>query len=77
MKSQGASMFIWALALILPIIFFIGIGDNLNERQPVLPFIACPLLFAGAAWLTAKNLKWVAWATVVGLVEAAALVFMV
>lgn len=77
MKSQGTSLFIWALALILPIVFFIGIGDNLNERQPVLPFIACPLLCAGAAWLTAKNLSWVAWGAFIGLVEAAALVFLV
>ena len=75
MKSQGASMLIWGFALIFPVLLFIVIGENLNERQPVLPFIVCPLLFAGAAWLTAKNLKWVALGAVVGLVEAALLVF--
>jgi hypothetical protein len=77
MKSQGASMLIWGFALIFPVLLFIVIGDNLNERQPVLPFIVCPLLFAGAAWLTAKNLKWVAWAFIAGLAEAALLVFAV
>lgn len=77
MKSQGASMLIWGFALIFPILLFIVIGDNLNERQPVLPFVVCPVLFAGAAWLTSKNWKWVAWGAVVGLAEAALLVFAV
>jgi len=75
MKSQGASIVIWAFALFLPIIFFTVITDNLHESKPLLPFIICPLLFAGAAWLTAKNWSWVAWGAVAGLAEAALLVF--
>ena len=76
MKSQGTSIVIWAFAMFLPIIFFTVITDNWNESKPVLPFIVCPILFAGAAWLTAKNWSWVAWGAVAGLAEAAALVFL-
>lgn len=78
MKSQGASFLIWGTALFLPIVIFILAGDNLNERQPVLPFIVCPLLTVCAARLTAKlNLSFLAWAAIAGLAYAALLVFAV
>lgn len=77
MKSQLVSILIWIVALILPVVFFVEIADNLNERAPVLPFIVCPLLCAAAGWLTAKNLFWVITGAAIGLAEAAALVFLV
>lgn len=78
MKSQGASILIWAAALFLPVLIFIVIGENLNERQPVLPFIICPLLTVGAARLTTKlNLSFLTWSAIAGLAYAALLVFAV
>ena len=78
MKNQGASILIWAAALFLPVLIFIVIGDNLNERQPVLPFVVCPLLTVGAARLTTKlNLSFLAWSAIAGFVYAALLVFAV
>ena len=71
-------MLIWGAAIFLPILIFIVIGDNLNERMPVLPFIVCPLLTVGAARATTKlNLSFLAWAAIGGLAYAAILVFAV
>jgi hypothetical protein len=78
MKSQAVSIIVWALALFLPILIFILIGNNLNERQPLLPFIVCPLLLILAARFTNKlNLSLLAWSAIVGLVYAVILVFAV
>lgn len=70
-------MAIWLVALALPIVFFTVLTGNLHERAPVLPFLLCPVLCAGAGWLTVKNLSWVGWGAVIGVIEAALLVFTV
>jgi uncharacterized membrane protein YjgN (DUF898 family) len=77
MVSQSKGIALMFVGLILPIVFFTAITNNLHERMPVLPFIICPVIMAAVGWVTGKNLKWAAWSAVIGLAEAAILVFTV
>lgn len=84
-KEFSVISILWyAIAMFLPIIYFTALTDNTNETKPWLVFIVCPVLYGVAGWLAVpgdrkdtEKMKWVIWSVIVGIVEAAALVFMV
>lgn len=71
----------FAVAMLAPIILFVGVLDNANERFPMLVYLLCVILFATAGYLSSCTDKpktqkqWVAWSIVAGLFEATLLVF--
>lgn len=65
------------LALGLPLLIFLELGNNLNERKPWLPFLVCIPLCLLAGLLTTNNKKWIVLAGLIGLAEALALVLLV
>lgn len=79
MSPLKALPFILAFVLcaLIPLVFFPG----LNESQPIIIFIICPVLFAVAAYLSVRKTGdwkfWVGWSTFIGLVIAAGLVFVI
>lgn len=79
MKSTNIIPYIFAM--FLPPILFVWIGQNLNERQPILCWVLCPILYAGAGLIASKGfewsgrLKWIGTSVFIGLVEAGLLVW--
>lgn len=73
----------YGIALIAPILIFVVWGNNLNERQPILVYVVCWLLFVLAGnfsvpgdYTTPSKVKWILWSSFVGIVEATLLVFL-
>jgi len=68
----------FAIAMILPIVYFTVLTPNTNEGN-LWVFLIVPLLWAGAAWLSVapgtERIKWVGLAAALGAVEAALLYF--
>lgn len=73
-KTMAVSIAIYVVALIAPVVLFAT--TLLHEKYPVLPFIVCIPLMAGAGYLTSRtegdavNWKWVAWSALFGLIVA-------
>lgn len=70
----------YGIALFAPIILFVAILNNANERSPFAVFAVCIALFGIAGAITgpaADKLKWVIWSAIVGVLEAVFLVFLV
>ena len=68
----------YAIALIFPVVLFVGILHNANERNPIAVYALCIALFGIAGWLSGPpNGKgtWALWSIFVGAIEATILVF--
>lgn len=83
---KSISVLYYAVALFLPILLFVVITDNTNETHPALVWIICPVLLGFAGYLSSigqlvvgnvitHRLKWVVWSAIIGLVEAALLIY--
>jgi len=76
------NVFIYLVAFLFPLIFFLVITNNLNERKPWLVFLLCIPLFAIAGLLTSTNKfgkarwQWIATSLLIGLAEALGLVIL-
>jgi hypothetical protein len=75
MKTQLVSVLIWAVALFAPLVFFLELAGNLNERMQWLPFVICIPLCIVAAKLTSGNKSFWVWGGIIGLAEAVLLAF--
>lgn len=76
----------YALALFAPIFIFTVFTNNTNETHPVYVWLLCPLLYAAAGLLSSMGklvvenkityrFKWIGWSVVIGLAEAAILIY--
>jgi cell division protein FtsW (lipid II flippase) len=69
----------YAVAAFLPLILFLEVFDNLNERQPLLVFVVTlPLWFVAGVLSSAPGAdrwKWVGWSLLFGVIEACLLAF--
>lgn len=85
---KSINVLYYATAFFAPIIGFVWIGQNANERNPFLVWVVCILLFAGAGLLslpgklavkgkTGGKIKWLACSIFVGILEAIGLIYAV
>lgn len=73
----------YIVGLLGPVILFIGIIPLGNEKYPLAVWPVCIILMALAGYMTSRGyekksqLKWIGWSVFIGVIEAAALVFLV
>lgn len=69
----------YAIALFLPLVLFLEVWNNLNERSPFLVFVIVLPLWLGAALLSSRpggdRIKWIGWSLFIGVLEAVGLAF--
>lgn len=76
------SLAYYAVALFAPIIYFTVLTPNTNETNPLAVWIACPVLFAIAGYLSCRKFvpkaqfKWIGTSIIAGFIEAGMLVWM-
>lgn len=73
-KTTLKNVAFFAVAFFAPLLTLI---NQFNERHPFIPFLLAVPLFALAGYKVENNKKWVAWAALVGAVEAALISFAV
>ncbi len=82
-STDGKAAIGYIFALLFPVIMAVGITDNTNETMPILYWIMCPTLFFLVSYfvfpgtLTGDKLKWTVLSVLIGLAQAALLVYAV
>jgi hypothetical protein len=80
---KPTNIIVYAIAFFLPLVWFLELTGNSNERHPAQPFILCIVLFAGAGIIASKGFvfkaraKWFIASVLVGIVEALGLTLFV
>lgn len=73
---KSSSVIYYIIALILPVVLFVGLLENYNERQPIVVWVVTLILFAGAGYLSSKDrdkksaMQWIGWSVFIGVVES-------
>lgn len=74
------SILYYAIALFLPLVLFLEVWDNLNEKRPLLVFVIVLPLWLGAALGSSEpgkdRIKWIGWSLFIGTLEAVGLAFL-
>lgn len=76
---MAIKILVWAVAFFLPLILFLEVLDNINERKPYLVFLLILPIWAGAAMISSKpgadRKKWLGWSMLLAVIYSCMLAF--